>query len=277
MTSPEQKNLPRPLIMGVLNVTPDSFSDGGRWFEPSVALGQAQRMVDAGADIIDVGGESTRPGASEVSEAEELHRTVPIVQAIAGELDVRVSIDTSKATVMTAAVQAGADLINDVRALREPGALEAAAATGADVCLMHMQGQPRTMQADPRYSDVVADVKAFLADRVEACAGAGILPERIWVDPGFGFGKTLEHNLALLRAMPELCALGHPVLAGLSRKSMLGTITGRPVDERMPASVAAALLAAQGGAAVLRVHDVAETRDAIDVWQAMLHAGAPAE
>lgn len=266
-----------PLIMGVLNVTPDSFSDGGRWFEPVVALRHARQMAEAGADIIDVGGESTRPGALEVSVEEELKRTIPIVSAIATELDVRVSIDTSKPEVIRAAVDAGASLINDVRALREPGALEAAAESGADICLMHMQGDPRTMQASPSYDDVVADVSNFLRSRVTACLDAGVAPARLWLDPGFGFGKTLEHNLALLRRLPELAALGYPLLVGLSRKSLLQAITGRAVDDRLAGSLALALLAAQGGAGMLRVHDVAETRDVLTVWRAAFPTQAHAE
>jgi len=263
--------------MGVLNVTPDSFSDGGAWFEPAVAMRHARRMAEAGADLIDVGGESTRPGAQPVSEREELDRVIPIVAAIARELDVPVSVDTSKPAVMRSAVEAGAGLINDIRALRQPGALETAAALGVPVCLMHMQGEPRTMQSGPVYGDVVGEVEAFLLERAAACRAAGIPREHIWLDPGFGFGKTVDHNLELLRAMPRLAGHGYPVLAGLSRKSMLGRLTGRAVDERLAGSLALAQLAAQGGAGMLRVHDVPETLDMLRVLQAVWPNGAPQE
>ncbi len=256
-------------VMGILNATPDSFSDGGRWSNRDRALCHALGMIAAGADIIDVGGESTRPGSRAVTAAEELDRVLPVIEAIVAESDVPVSIDTSKPEVMEAAVSAGAAMINDVCALRADGALEAAAHLGVPVCLMHMQGRPRDMQAHPTYDDVVAEVGAFLRDRAAACEAAGIPAERILVDPGFGFGKTLDHNLELFRGLPALCRLGYPVLVGISRKSMLGTITGRPVDERLAASVTAAVLAARQGAAVVRVHDVAETVDALKVVEAL--------
>ncbi len=255
--------------MGILNVTPDSFSDGGRFDRLDSALRHAVSMYEAGADIIDIGGESTRPGAEPVSEAEELERVIPVIEAIRRHLEVPVSIDTSKPAVMRAAVAAGADLINDVNALRAEGAVAAAAEAGVPVCLMHMRGEPRTMQQAPRYADVVGEVKAFLLERAALCEAAGIPREAIVLDPGFGFGKTLEHNLALLRGLPALCASGYPVLAGISRKSMLGQITGREVGQRLAGSLAAAVLALEGGARILRVHDVAETRDVLEVWQAV--------
>lgn len=258
-----------PSIMGILNVTPDSFSDGGRFDRLDAALRHAEAMRDAGADILDVGGESTRPGAAPVSEAEELDRVIPVIEAIRSRLGVPVSVDTSKPGVMRAAVAAGAVLINDVNALRAKGALELAAASGVPVCLMHMRGEPRTMQGDPRYDDVVGEVRDFLLARAGDCVAAGIPRAHILLDPGFGFGKTLDHNLALLRGLPHLCDAGYPVLVGISRKSMLGAITGREVGQRLAASLAAALLALEGGARVLRVHDVAETRDVVKVWQAV--------
>jgi dihydropteroate synthase len=254
--------------MGILNVTPDSFSDGGVNFDHALALRHARQMAADGADVIDVGGESTRPGAAAVPEAEELRRVLPLIEALARD-GLVVSADTRRPTVMRAAVEAGAAMINDVGALTAPGALEAVAATDAGVCLVHMQGEPGTMQRAPHYSDVVREVREFLVTRAHACEDAGIARARIVVDPGFGFGKTLAHNLALLRALPDLVSAGYPVLAGLSRKSSLGTITGRPVDERMPASVAAALAAIARGAAIVRVHDVRETVDAIKVWLAI--------
>lgn len=256
-------------VMGILNTTPDSFADGGRWIDRDQALRHALGMVAAGADIIDVGGESTRPGASPVSAWQELERVVPVVEAIAAETGVTVSIDTSKPEVMEAAVAAGAGMVNDVLALRAEGALETAARLGVAVCLMHMQGGPRDMQHDPRYADVVAEVEAFLLERAGACEAAGIPRARILIDPGFGFGKNLDHNLALFRALPRLCGSNYRVLAGVSRKSMLGALTGRPVEDRLAASVAAAVLAATQGVAVLRVHDVAETVDALKVARAL--------
>jgi dihydropteroate synthase len=260
--------------MGILNLTPDSFSDGGRFTAPARSIARAREMVEEGAAIIDVGGESTRPGAPDVSVEEELARVVPVIEAIATRLDVPVSVDTSKPEVMRAAVAAGAGLINDVRALQEPGALEAAAELGVPVCLMHMQGRPRTMQDAPRYGDVVAEVRDFLLERATGCEAVGIPRERILLDPGFGFGKTLEHNLRLLASVDRLVATGYPVLVGMSRKSMIGQILeGAPVEERLHGSVAAALIAAMKGARILRVHDVKPTVDALRVFAAMQQVG----
>lgn len=259
--------------MGILNVTPDSFSDGGRFIDSSQALDHAQRMLEAGAGIIDVGGESTRPGAADVSEEEELRRIIPVVDALANRFSVPISVDTSKAAVMTAAVEAGATLINDVRALREPGALEAAARSDAGVCLMHMQGQPRSMQLEPQYEDVVAEVKAFLLERAAACEAAGIARDRLVLDPGIGFGKRLEHNLALLAHLRALAEPGLPLLIGVSRKSMFQTLLGRRVDQRLAGGLAVATAAVLSGAAILRVHDVAETVDAVKIVQALRAAG----
>ncbi|MBE7459297.1 MAG: dihydropteroate synthase [Zoogloeaceae bacterium] len=261
-------SLERPLVMGIVNVTPDSFSDGGRHCDTARAAAHARQLVEAGADILDIGGESSRPGAQSVSVEEELRRVLPVVEALAGE-GIPLSVDTVKPEVMRQAVAAGASIINDIAALRAPGALEAAAESGAAICLMHMQGEPRTMQADPRYGDVVAEVCDFLAQRVAAAQAAGIAAERIIVDPGFGFGKRLEHNLALLRHLHRFGGLGACILAGLSRKSMLGELTGRKVSQREAASMAAALLAARNGARILRVHDVAAMKDALAVWQAV--------
>ena len=265
--APLLREVPRPtaLIMGILNVTPDSFSDGGRFINPQDAIAAARRMLDEGAAIIDVGGESTRPGAEPVSAAEELDRVIPVIEAVAGELSASVSIDTSKPEVMEKAVQAGASMINDVMALRTDGAIEVARDLGVPVCLMHMQGQPRSMQKDPRYDDVVAEVREFLLRRVDACISAGLDRERIYIDPGFGFGKTLDHNLTLLANLDRLVETGHPVLVGLSRKSMIGAMLDRPIDERAAASAALALIAVQKGAAMVRVHDVAETADALNI------------
>ncbi len=267
-------SLKRPLIMGVLNVTPDSFSDGGDWLEPSVALAHAQRMREQGADIIDVGGESTRPGAAAVSLDEERRRVVPIIEALASQLDVPVSIDTSKPQLMADAIAAGAGMVNDVNALRAPGGLELLADHAhVAVVLMHMQGAPRTMQSNPQYRDVVAEVGDFLAQRRQACIEAGIDPARIVVDPGIGFGKALGHNLALLRATSELVERFGPVLIGVSRKSMFSQLlTERPPLQRVAASVQTAMLAAQSGAAILRVHDVEQTREAITLLRAITHA-----
>jgi dihydropteroate synthase len=267
---PHTLDLTRPRVMGILNVTPDSFSDGGRFASREAALNCARAMAAEGADLIDVGGESTRPGAAPVSVQEELDRVIPVIEALAGDLPVPVSVDTSKPEVMRAAVAAGAGLINDVAALRRPGALAAAAALGVPVCLMHMQGEPGTMQHDPTYGDVVGEVAAFLAARVAACEAAGIARGRLLVDPGFGFGKTLVHNLALLRGLPRLAALGLPVLAGLSRKSMIGALLGNvPVGGRLHGSVAAALLAVERGAAIVRVHDVGPTVQALRILAAV--------
>jgi dihydropteroate synthase len=256
--------------MGVLNVTPDSFSDGGRYLDALAAFDGAREMIDAGADIIDIGGESTRPGAAATPEAVEVERVLPLIERIAA-LGTPVSVDTRKSAVMRAAIAAGASMINDVSALRAPGALEAVAgaATPVAVCLMHMRGEPGTMQQHLAYTDVVTEVGAFLAERAGACEDAGIGRERIAVDPGFGFGKTVEHNLDLLRRLPELVALGYPVVVGLSRKSTIGALTGRVVDERLPGSVAAALSAVARGAKIVRVHDVRETVDALKVWNAV--------
>jgi len=265
-------DLRRPRVMGILNVTPDSFSDAGRFFDTSLALDHARAMVAAGADLIDVGGESTRPGAAAVDLDDELSRVIPVIEALAAELSVPVSVDTSKPEVMRAGVAAGAGLINDVRALRAPGALRAAADLGVPVCLMHMQGEPRSMQAAPVYDDVVADVRGFLARRMDDCVRSGIRRDRLIVDPGFGFGKTLAHNLRLLARLRDLETLGAPILVGISRKSMLGTITGRDTPLRLSASLAAALIAVQRGAQIVRVHDVAETVDALEVLEAVRRA-----
>jgi len=262
-------DLSRPRVMGVLNITPDSFSDGGLTQTVGVALYRAEAMVAAGAAVIDVGGESTRPGAALVDAQEEIRRVAPVIEAIASRFPLPVSVDTSKPQVMRAAADAGAGLINDVRALRLPGAIEAAASLGLPVCLMHMKGEPPTMQQAPVYADVVAEVIGFLRSRVGACEAAGIPRERLLLDPGFGFGKTLTHNLALLAGLGDLVALGLPVLVGLSRKSMIGAITGRPVEERMAGSLAAAVLAAERGAVLVRAHDVAETVDALAVLMAL--------
>jgi dihydropteroate synthase len=251
--------------MGVVNVTPDSFSDGGRFLEREAAVSHARRLAEEGADIVDIGGESTRPGAAPVSEQEELERVLPVLEKLP---DLCVSVDTRRPAVMKAVLDAGASMINDVQALSEPYALEAVAATGCAVCLMHMKGEPATMQREPRYDDVVREVKAFLKDAVRKAMFAGIGRDRIVVDPGFGFGKTAAHNLQVLRHLSSFRELDVPLLAGLSRKSTLGKITGRPVEERLAGSLAMALLALQGGARILRVHDVKETRDVIAVWQA---------
>lgn len=261
--------LDRARIMAVLNVTPDSFSDGGRFIGLDAALTQAQRLVEEGADLLDIGGESTRPGAVEVSVDAEIARVVPVIEAIASRFDLPISIDTSKPEVMRAAVAAGAGLINDVNALRAEGALEAAAALKVSVCLMHMQGEPRTMQDAPHYDDVVGEVKRFLADRVLSCQMAGIDKKRIVIDPGFGFGKSLEHNLALLAQLGQFASIEAPLLVGLSRKRMIGAITGREMDQRAAGSAAAALLAVERGACIVRVHDVAATRDALAMYEAL--------
>ncbi len=270
-------DLQRPLVMGVLNLTPDSFSDGGRYLDPDQAQVRAAEIESQGAAIIDLGGESTRPGAAPVAAEEELRRVLPLLKSLHSSSRAVFSVDTSKPEVMRAAAAAGAHLINDVYALRAPGALAAAAETGCAVCLMHMQGEPRTMQLAPHYTDVVAEVRAFLAQRVEACRAAGIADERIVLDPGFGFGKTLEHNLTLLSRLSELSIDGLPILAGLSRKSMLGRLTGKPPAERVHASVAAALIAAANGARILRVHDVAATVDALKVLTAVREHAALSE
>ena len=254
--------------MGVVNVTPDSFSDGGRSFAPGDAVAHARRLVDEGAAIVDLGAESSRPGAASVAEAEELRRLLPVLEGLQG-LAVPISVDTRRPNVMRAALGAGASMINDIDALAARGALDAVAASDCAVCLMHKKGDPETMQHDPRYADVVAEVRDYLEARIAACEAAGIARARIVADPGFGFGKTVEHNLSLLARLAELGRLGVPLVAGLSRKSTLGRITGRPVGGRLAASLAAALLAAQGGARILRVHDVAETCDALALWEAV--------
>jgi dihydropteroate synthase len=255
----------RPLVMGIVNVTPNSFSDGGRFFDTSRAVEHALRLREDGADIVDIGGESTRPGAEAVPVDEELDRVMPVLAALVREGCV-VSIDTLKPEVMRAAITAGAAIVNDVNAFRAPGAIEAVASSQAGVCVMHMQGTPATMQVAPHYDDVVAEVSSFLLARAAVLETAGVAKSRIVLDPGFGFGKTLEHNRTLFHALPRLAALGYPLLVGVSRKKMIGDITGRGMDERTSGSVAAALLAAQNGASVLRVHDVRETVDALKVW-----------
>jgi dihydropteroate synthase len=262
-------DLSRTVIMGILNVTPDSFSDGGIFLSPQVAVAHARQMAADGADIIDIGGESTRPGAQAVSLQEELDRVIPVIESVTAELPLPISIDTSKPEVMRAAVAAGAGLVNDVQALRAPGALDAVRDLGVPVCLMHMQGEPRTMQANPVYGEVVSEVRDFLKARLEACLANGIPRERLVIDPGFGFGKTAQHNLELLRRLGELRGLGAPILAGLSRKSMIGALLGLPVDRRVPASLALALIAVQNGASIVRVHDVRATRDAVRMLEAV--------
>ncbi len=266
-----------PAVMGIVNATPDSFSDGGRLasgasagFKVSVdkALALADRMLQQGAALLDVGGESTRPGAASLSAQEELDRVIPVIEAIRARLDIAISVDTSTPVVMVEAIAAGAGLVNDVRALRRPGALAAVAGLDVAICLMHMRGEPGTMQQDVQYEDVVAQVRAFLAERVDICIGHGIARSRLLVDPGFGFGKSVEQNYRLLRELSQFQGLGLPLLVGMSRKSMLGAVTGRPVDERIHAGVAASVLALQGGAAIIRTHDVAPVVDAIRVHRA---------
>ena len=261
-------DLSRPLIMGVVNITPDSFSDGGHFADTARAVAHARRLVEEGADILDLGGESTRPGAAPVALGEERRRVLPVLEALATG-GVPVSVDTRKPELMREAIAAGAAMVNDVTALSAPGALEAVAKAPVAVCLMHMQGEPGTMQANPGYQDVVREVRGYLAGRVAAAERAGIARDRIVVDPGFGFGKSLEHNLTLLASLREFRLPGVALLAGLSRKAMLGKLTGREPQERVHASVAAALLAVQNGAHIVRVHDVAATRDALAVWNAV--------
>lgn len=270
----QQLDLTAPRVMAVLNVTPDSFSDGGCFQDINAALSRVSEMISQGADIIDVGGESTRPGAAQVSVEEELQRVIPVIEAIHHQYpQIIISVDTSKPEVMQAAVAAGAALINDVRALALPGALEVAADTQAAVCLMHMQGQPASMQASPSYADVLAEVNDFLTNRVNACIAAGIARERIVIDPGIGFGKTLEHNLALLAHLPALMQLELPLLVGVSRKSMIGALLNRPVEQRLSGSVALATASVLAGASIIRAHDVAETYDAVRIAHALLTAG----
>ena len=266
-------DLSRPRVMGIVNITPDSFSDGTGVVSIAEAVEKGKRLVAEGAAILDVGGESTRPGADSVPLDEELRRVVPLVKALAGEVPVPISVDTTKPEVMSAAVAAGAGLINDILALQAPGALETAAGLGVPVCVMHMQGMPRTMQHDPQYQDVVAEVRDFLLARAEACIAAGIAPERVVLDPGFGFGKALAHNCRLLRELSALTSLGYPLLVGLSRKSMLGQLVERPVDQRTAASIAAATLAVWQGARIVRAHDVRATVDAITVAEAIGRIG----
>ena len=270
-------DLDTPVVMGILNVTPDSFSDGGRFVGLTAAIEHAVRLAGEGAAIIDVGGESTRPGAAPVSSDEELRRVIPVVERLAVTLAIPVSVDTRNPAVMKESIDAGASMINDVMALRAPGALDAVAASGAAVCLMHMQGDPRTMQNEPHYVDVVGEVRSFLGGRVADCVGAGIAKSRLVVDPGFGFGKSLDHNLELLRGLPAIAEEGLPVLAGLSRKSMIGTLTGREEGDRLAGSVALAVMAALNGARIIRAHDVRETVDALRiVAAARFHGGARA-
>ena len=260
-----------PRVMAIINVTPDSFSGDGVAQNTETALAHAEMLIEQGADLLDVGGESPRPGSTAVSEQEELDRVLPVVEALERS-GIPVSVDTTKPAVMAAAIAAGAAMINDINAFRAPGAIKAVADSSVALCVMHMQGQPRTMQTAPQYTDVVGEVEAFLDERSQTLLAAGVADDRILLDPGFGFGKTLEHNLALLRAMPRL-SRHYPVLAGMSRKSMLGAITGKPVEERIAASVAAALMAVEGGARIVRVHDVAATRDALEVWKAVQRTG----
>ena len=261
-------SLERPLIMGIVNVTPDSFSDGGRFFDSGRALDHARQLLEEGADILDIGGESSRPGADPVGADEELRRILPVLERLV-ELPVPVSVDTCKAEVMRRVAAAGAAMINDIFALRAPGALDAAVESPVAICLMHMQGGPRTMQQAPHYRDVVGEVEAFLVERAAAAVGCGIGRDRIVLDPGFGFGKTPQHNLELIRALPRLREAGFPLLAGLSRKALFGKIVGREAAERVHASAAGALLAAQRGASIVRVHDVAATRDCLLVLRAI--------
>lgn len=266
---PRLLDLTQPQIMGILNFTPDSFSDSGQFFSLDRALKQVEKMLQNGANIIDIGGESTRPNAAVVSVEEELDRVVPLVEAVRARFDCLISVDTSKPQVMWEAAQKGADIINDIRALTEPNTLETAAKLQLPVCLMHMQGSPQTMQQQPEYEDVVEEAAAFLNQRIFACLSAGIAQQHIILDVGFGFGKTLQHNYQLLKHLATFAHSGYPVLAGLSRKSMIGNVLNKAVEERVIGSVAGALLAVQNGAKIVRVHDVAETADALKIWQAM--------
>lgn len=269
-------DLNKPIIMGIVNVTPDSFSDGGNYNSVEDAFKQAMRLIEEGAGILDIGGESTRPGAPDVALQEELLRVIPVIKRIREASDCVISIDTSKAAVMEAAIEAGADIINDVRALQEPGALEVAAKySDIPVCLMHMQGQPRTMQTNPTYENLISEINQFFEERVLTCSKAGINQNRIILDPGFGFGKTLTHNFEILEKFNAFSTLGLPLLAGLSRKSMFGQLLNRETSERVAASLAGALLCAQKGAHIIRVHDVKETADVIGVWQAARNGVTP--
>lgn len=265
-------DLSSPKIMGILNFTPDSFSDSGKFFTLDKALFQVEKMLNEGADIIDIGGESTRPNAEIITQEEELNRVVPLVEAVRQRFDCLISVDSSKAEVFRQSAHAGADILNDIRALQEPNALDTAAELGLPVCLMHMQGTPQTMQQKPDYDDVVEEVGDFLNQRIFACLAAGIPKEHIMLDVGFGFGKSVQHNYQLLKHLNVFAQSGYPVLAGLSRKSMIGAVLDKPVDQRVIGSVAGALLAVQNGAKILRVHDVAETADALKIWQAMVDA-----
>ncbi|WP_265473627.1 dihydropteroate synthase [Mergibacter septicus] len=268
-TQPIQSEISRPQIMGILNVTPDSFSDNGKFFNLDSALFHVEKMLNAGADIIDIGGESTRPQASVISLQQELDRVLPIIEAITQRFDCLISIDTSKAEVMQQAIALGADMINDIRALQQPNALETATRLNVPVCLMHMQGTPQTMQHNPQYQDVVTEVETWLITRATQCIAAGIKPDNIILDPGLGFGKTVQHNYQLLKHCQRFSALGFPVLIGLSRKSMLGAVLNKTVEQRLIGSISGALLAAVNGAKILRVHDVAETVEAIKIFEAM--------
>ncbi len=262
------------VVMGILNITPDSFSDGGDFFCPEQALIQARAMVKAGAAIIDIGGESTRPGAEQVSTSEEIRRVVPIIEALHGQLSVPISIDTCKPEVMRAALLAGAGMVNDIKAMQVPGALELLADFNVSICLMHMQGEPRTMQMAPDYRDVVTEVKQFLLERVEACVRAGITRDRLIIDPGFGFGKELDHNLSLMHHFTEFSQQGLPVLTGVSRKSMIGKVLNREVEQRLSGSLALAALAAWQGSRIIRAHDVKETVDVVNMVNAVRRQGA---
>lgn len=261
-------NLSRPLVMGIINVTPDSFSDGGRHLSCDAALAHARRLIAEGADLLDIGGESTRPGALPVSSDLEMTRVLPVIEGLR-DVSVPISIDTSKPEVMRAAILAGAQMINDVNALKDASAMDAIASSNVAVCLMHKQGEPKSMQVQPQYQDVVGEVAEFLGERIAAAESAGIERNRIMIDPGFGFGKTLEHNLDLLRELRQLALLGVPIMTGLSRKSFLGMLTGQEVQHRLPASIAAALIAVQRGAAIVRVHDVQATVDALKIYNAL--------
>jgi len=261
-------DLLRPLVMGIVNVTPDSFSDGGRYLSTNAAIDHAYQLLEEGADILDIGGESTRPGAARISEQEELDRVLPVIEGLR-QIRQPISIDSTKPAVMRAALQAGASWVNDVNALQEAGALAVVAASDVVVCLMHKQGTPETMQNAPIYDEVISEVIRFLQQRIAACVAAGIVKERIVIDPGFGFGKSLAHNVSLLKNLQQFATLGVPILAGLSRKSMLGALTGRGVNDRLAASVAAALIAVQNGAQIVRVHDVQATVDALKIWNAV--------
>ncbi|HHB93007.1 MAG TPA: dihydropteroate synthase [Thioploca sp.] len=263
-----QDNLPK--VMGILNITPDSFSDGGKFFSAKSAFEQARVIFEAGADMIDIGGESTRPGAKSVSIQEEIDRIIPIIEQIRTEFPISISVDTSKPTVMYEAIKAGVDMINDVMALRTKNSLAIVANSNVKICLMHMQGKPRTMQTNPQYEDIVEEIKIFLLKRVQACIDAGIIKDRIIIDPGFGFGKTLEHNLILMRNLADFTKIGYPVLIGVSRKSMIGKILNKPVTERLYGGVALAVLAVDRGAKIIRTHDVAITVDAIKITQAVI-------